>query len=138
MPPEATTCSAETGWIVHPDASSRWELDVFWTSTRDARILYNDPPGAVGADAYISKSEDLTTYGVELTHDRRVNDNLRWFANYTYLRENVTNHNEPFIPVLFIRPLLSHQRMSPQQAYVPRVAGPEALSAPGTQTTMWR
>jgi outer membrane receptor protein involved in Fe transport len=52
----------------------------------------------VGADAYISKSEDLTTYGMELTYDRRVNDNLGWFANYTYLRENVTNDNEPLIP----------------------------------------
>ena len=98
VPLEATTCSAETGWILHPDASSRWELNAFWTNTRDARILYNDPPGAVGADAFISKSEDLTTYGVELAYDRGVSDNLRWFANYTYLRENVTNHNEPFIP----------------------------------------
>jgi outer membrane cobalamin receptor len=98
VPPEATTCSAETGWTVHPDASSRWELNVFWTKTRDARILYNDPPGAVGADAYISKSEDLTTYGMELTYDCRVSDNVGWFANYTYLRENVTNDNEPLIP----------------------------------------
>lgn len=98
VPLEATTYSAETGWMVHPNASTRWELNVFWSNTRDARILYNDPPGAVGADAFISKSEDLTIHGVELGYDREVNDNLRWFANYTYLRENVTNDNEPFIP----------------------------------------
>jgi iron complex outermembrane receptor protein len=97
-PPEARTCSAETGWTVHPDASSRWAVNIFWTNTRDARILYNDPPGAVGADAYISKSEDLTTWGTELTYDRSVNDNLKWFASYTYLREKVTNNNNPFIP----------------------------------------
>ena len=97
-PPEARTCSAETGWTVRPDASSRWALNIFWTNTRDARILYNDPPGAVGADAYISKSEGLTTWGTELTYDRSVNDNLRWFASYAYLRENVTNNNDPFMP----------------------------------------
>jgi outer membrane cobalamin receptor len=97
-PPDARTCSAETGWTVHPDASSRWEMNVFWSNTRDARILYNDPPGAVGADAYISKSEDLTTYGIELTYDRRVNSSLKWFAGYTHLREKVTNDNEPLMP----------------------------------------
>jgi outer membrane receptor protein involved in Fe transport len=31
-------------------------------------------------------------------YDRQVRDNLNWFANYTYLREDVTNRNEPLIP----------------------------------------
>jgi outer membrane receptor protein involved in Fe transport len=98
VPPEASTLSAETGWTVRPDPSSRWQLNVFWSKTEDARILYNDPPGAIGPTAYISKAEDLTTSGVELVYDREVTDSLRWFANYMYLREEVTNDNEPFIP----------------------------------------
>jgi outer membrane receptor protein involved in Fe transport len=98
VPPEAGTLSAETGWTLRPDASSRWQLSVFWSKTDDARILYNDPPGEIGPTAYISKAEDLTTCGAELIYDRQISDNLRWFANYTYLREDVTNRNAPLIP----------------------------------------
>ena len=98
VPPEASTLSAETGWTLRPDSSSRWQVNVFWSKTEDARILYNDPPGAIGPTAYISKAEDLTTSGAELIYDRAVSDELRWFANYMYLREEVTNNNEPFIP----------------------------------------
>jgi outer membrane cobalamin receptor len=98
VPTEASTLSAETGWTLRADPSSRWQVNVFWSKTEDARILYNDPPGAIGPTAYISKAEDLTTSGAELIYDRAVSDNLRWFANYMYLREEVTNNNEPFIP----------------------------------------
>ncbi len=98
VPPEASTLSAETGWTLRPDDSSRWQLNVFWSKTENARILYNDPPGTIGPIAYVSKAEDLTTSGVELIYDRQVNENLRWFANYLYLREEVTNNNEPFMP----------------------------------------
>jgi len=97
-PLQATTLSAETGWMVRPDSASRWEVNAFWSRTEDARILYNDPPGAIGPTAYISKAEDLTTWGVELVYDREVSDHLRWFSNYTYLCEDVTNNNEPFMP----------------------------------------
>jgi len=61
-------------------------------------VLYNDPPGAIGPTAYISKAEDLTQWGLELAYKRRVNDDVSWFANYTYLREDVTNTNAPLIP----------------------------------------
>jgi len=98
VPQEAKTLSAETGWTLRPDDASRWQLNIFWSKTENARILYNDPPGAIGPTAYISKAEDLTTSGAELIYDRQVNENLRWFANYTYLREDVTNKNEPYIP----------------------------------------
>ncbi|MBE9565863.1 MAG: hypothetical protein IMF16_03850, partial [Proteobacteria bacterium] len=97
-PLQATSLSAETGWTVHPDLNSRWQLNAFWSRVEDARILYNDPPGAIGPTAYISKAEDLTTWGLELIYDREVSDNLRWFSNYTYLCEDVTNNNEPFMP----------------------------------------
>jgi len=98
VPPEASTLSAETGWTLRPDTSSRWQLNMFWSRTEDARILYNQPPGEIGPTAYISKAEDLTTWGAELIYDRKVSDSLRWFANYTYLQEDVTNENKPFIP----------------------------------------
>jgi len=97
-PLQATTLSAETGWTVRPDSASRWEVNAFWSRTEDARVLYNDPPGAIGPTAYISKAEDLTTWGVELVYNREVSDHLRWFSNYTYLCEDVTNNNEPFMP----------------------------------------
>ncbi len=98
VPLKARTRSAEVGWTLRPDDSSRWQLNVFWSDTRNARILYNDPPGAVGPTAFISKAEDLTQSGVELIYDRQVNENLRWFANYTYLKEKVTNKHTPYIP----------------------------------------
>jgi outer membrane cobalamin receptor len=98
IPEKASTLSADTGWTLRPDDSSRWQLNVFWSKTEDARILYNHPAGAIGPLAYISKAEDLTTSGAELIYDRQVNESLRWFANYTYLREDVTNKNEPYIP----------------------------------------
>jgi outer membrane receptor protein involved in Fe transport len=98
VPPEASTMSVETGWRVSPDAASTAALNVFWTKTDDARILYNDPPGSIGPTAYISKPEDLTTWGVELIYDRMVSDTLSWFANYTYMQEDVSNKNQPLIP----------------------------------------
>jgi len=98
VPAEAQTLSAETGWTLRPDERSRVGLNAFWSKTENARILYNDPPGEIGPTAFISKAEDLTTWGAELAYDRQVNENLRWFANYTYLREDVTNSNQPFMP----------------------------------------
>jgi outer membrane cobalamin receptor len=98
VPPEAKTLNAETGWTSRPDDRSRWEINAFWSNTEDARILYNDPPGTIGPTAYISKPEDLTTWGAELVYNRTVSDRTNWFANYTYLNEDVTNNNLPFIP----------------------------------------
>lgn len=98
VPPEAQTLAAETGWVIRPDDRSRAAVNVFWSDTEDARILYNDPPGAIGPTAWLSKAEDLTQWGVELTYDRQVRENLNWFVNYTYLREDFTNENEPSIP----------------------------------------
>jgi len=98
VPPEAKTLNAETGWTSRPDDRSRWEINAFWSNTEDARILYNDPPGTIGPTAYISKPEDLTTWGAELVYNRTVSERTNWFANYTYLREDVTNNNLPFIP----------------------------------------
>jgi len=98
VPPEASTIAAEVGVTTRPDAQSNLSCNLFWSDTQDARILYNDPPGAIGPTAYISKAEDLTQWGAELIYDRRVNENLSWFANYTLLREDVTNENEPLIP----------------------------------------
>jgi outer membrane receptor protein involved in Fe transport len=98
VPPKATSVSAETGWTVRPDDARAWTFALFWAKTRDARVLYNDPPGSIGPLAFISKAEDLTTSGVEVIYNRRVNDRLSWFANYAYLREDVTNHNPPAIP----------------------------------------
>ncbi len=98
VPVKARTLSAEMGWAVRPDESSQWQLNLFRTDTKNARILYNSPPGALGPTAFLSKAEDLTQAGVELIYNRQVNENLRWFANYTYLYEDVTNRHEPHIP----------------------------------------
>jgi outer membrane cobalamin receptor len=98
VPPKATSVSAETGWTVRPDESQAWTITLFWAKTRDARVLYNWPAGSIGPLAFISKAEDLTTSGLELIYNRRVSDRLSWFANYLYLREEVTNHNPPAIP----------------------------------------
>jgi outer membrane cobalamin receptor len=98
VPAEATSLSAETGWTVRPDESQAWTLALFWAQTEDARVLYNYPPGEIGPLAFISKAEDLTTYGAEVIYRRRLNQQLSWFANYSYLREHVTNHNPPPIP----------------------------------------
>lgn len=98
VPAEANSVSAETGWTVRPDESQAWTIGVFWAKTRDARVLYNDPPGTIGPLSFLSKAEDLTTSGLELIYSRRVNDRWSWFANYSYLREEVTNNNPPAIP----------------------------------------
>jgi len=98
VPPEAKTLSAETGWTSRPDDRSRWEINAFWSKTEDARILYNYPPGTIGPTAYISKPEDLTTWGAELVYSRSITHKTNWFLNYTYLREDVTNNNLPLIP----------------------------------------
>jgi len=98
MPPKATSVSAETGWTVRPDDARAWTFALFWAKTRDARVLYNDPPGSIGPLAFVSKAEDLRTSGVEVIYNRRVSDRLSWFANYAYLREDVTNNNPPAIP----------------------------------------
>lgn len=98
VPPEATTLSAETGVSTRLDEKSRLQCNLFWSDTENARVLYNDPPGAIGPLAYISKAEDLTQWGVEVIYNRRVNDDLSWFVNYTFLREDATNKNPPPIP----------------------------------------
>jgi len=98
VPPKATSVGAETGLTVRPDEAQAWTFAIFWAKTRDARVLYNDPPGTIGPLAFLSKPEDLTTSGVEVIYNRRVNDRLSWFANYAYLREDVTNNNLPAIP----------------------------------------
>ena len=98
VPPEANSLSLETGWSVQPTSVSRWTAALFWTRTRDARVLYNDPPGSIGPLAFISKPEDLKTWGVELAYDGKINERLRWFANYTYLVEDLSNSNRPAIP----------------------------------------
>jgi len=89
---------AETGWTVRPDDARAWTFALFWAKTRDARVLYNNPPGSIGPLAFVSKAEDLTTSGVEVIYNRRVSHRLSWFANYAYLREDVTNNNPPAIP----------------------------------------
>ena len=98
VPPKAASMSAETGWTVRPDDARAWTFALFWAKTRDARVLYNDPPGLIGPLAFVGKAEDLTTSGVEVVYNRRVSDRLSWFANYAYLREDVTNNNLPAIP----------------------------------------
>jgi outer membrane receptor protein involved in Fe transport len=98
VPSKATSVGAETGWTVRPNESAAWTVNLFWAKTRDGRVLYNDPPGTIGPLAFLSKAEDITTSGVEFIYNRRVNDRLSWFANYAYLREDVTNHNLPAIP----------------------------------------
>jgi outer membrane receptor protein involved in Fe transport len=98
VPPKAPSVSAETGWMLRPDGSQAWTLNVFWTRTRNARVLYNEPPGAIGPLAFLSKAENLRTSGVEIIYSRRVNDRLLWFANYTYLHEGLSNNNPPAIP----------------------------------------
>ena len=98
VPPKATSVSAETGWTVRPDDARAWTFALFWAKTRDARVLYNNPPGSIGPLAFVSKAEDLTTSGVEVIYNRRVSHRLSWFANYAYLREDVTNNNPPAIP----------------------------------------
>jgi outer membrane receptor protein involved in Fe transport len=98
VPPKAVSVGAETGWTVRPDESQAWTVGVFWAKTRDARVLFNDPPGAIGPLAFLSKPEDLTTSGIEAVYNRRVDDRFSWFANYAYLREEVTNNNPPAIP----------------------------------------
>lgn len=97
-PPEASTVSAELGWTLRPNAASRWSVAFFRSKTENAQVLYNRPPGAIGPLAWVSKPEDLTTSGAEITYHRQVNDNLRWFANYTLLHEEVTNNNAPAMP----------------------------------------
>ena len=98
VPPKATSVSAETGWTLRPDDARAWTFAIFWAKTRDARVLYNDPPGSIGPLAFLSKAEDLTTSGVEVIYNRRISDQLSWFENYAYLREHVTNNNLPAIP----------------------------------------
>ncbi len=98
VPVEATTLAAEAGVITRPGAHSRLSANVFWTNTRDARILYNDPPGSIGPMAWISKAEDLAQWGAEIIYDWKLGKNMSWFANYMFLREDVTNNNEPLIP----------------------------------------
>jgi outer membrane receptor protein involved in Fe transport len=98
VPPKATSVSRETGLTVRPDEAQAWTFSLFWAKTRDARVLYNDPPGTIGPLAFVSKAEDLTTSGVEVIYNRRVSDRLSWFANYAYLGEDVTNNNLPAIP----------------------------------------
>jgi len=98
IPPEATTLSAEVGVTTRPDEDSNLAFNLFWTDTENARVLYNDPPGSIGPLAYVSKAEDLTQWGAEAIYDRRINEDLSWFFNYTYLVEDVTNKNEPLIP----------------------------------------
>lgn len=95
---DAHTLSLETGWTVRPDEGSRVEVALFWSKTRDAQILYNDPPGEIGPTAWISKAEDLTTHGAEITYDRVLREGMRWFANCAFLRERTGNENPPSIP----------------------------------------
>ena len=98
VPPEASSVSAETGWTVRPDESQAWTVALFWVDARNAQVLYNDPPGAIGPLAFLTKAEDLTTSGLEVTYNRRVSERVSWFANYTYLREDLANDNPPAIP----------------------------------------
>jgi len=98
VPPEANSVSAETGWTLRPNESQSWTLALFWARTRDAQVLYNNPPGAIGPLAFLTKAEDLTTSGLEVTYNRRVSERVSWFANFTYLREDLANNNPPAIP----------------------------------------
>jgi outer membrane cobalamin receptor len=100
VPPEAKTLSAETGLSVRTDGRSNLALNLFWTKTEDAQILYNSPPGEIGPLAWLSKPEDLTQWGLETIYSQRISDNLHWFVNYTFLRESVTNEHEPYVPGL--------------------------------------
>jgi len=98
VPPQAKTLAAEVGATTRPDPRSSLSCNIFWNKTENAQVLYNDPPGSIGPTAWVSKAEDLTQWGVEVVYDRQVNENLSWFANYTLLREDVTNENEPLMP----------------------------------------
>jgi outer membrane cobalamin receptor len=97
-PEEANTVAAETGTTRRLDSRSSASFNVFYSRTENARILYNDPPGEIGPLAYVSKAEDLTQWGAEIVYDREISKDARWFVNYTYLREDVTNENDPPIP----------------------------------------
>ncbi len=98
VPEEASTIAAEAGTSRRLDSQSSGTVNIFYSHTEDARILYNDPPGAIGPLAYVSKAEDLTQWGAEIVYEREITKDARWFVNYTYLREDVTNENEPYIP----------------------------------------
>lgn len=100
VPPEASTLSAELGWTFRPDEVSRWGIALFRSRTENAQVLYNEPPGEIGPLAWLSKPEVLTTWGAELTYDRQLTVNTRWFTNYALLREDVTNDNPPAMPGL--------------------------------------
>ncbi|HUU53375.1 MAG TPA: hypothetical protein VMY87_00515, partial [Armatimonadota bacterium] len=95
---EASTLATEAGVTTRLDARSSLSVNVFWSETQDAQILYNDPPGSIGPTAWISKAEDLAQSGAEIIYDRKVSENMSWFANYMLLREDATNENEPLIP----------------------------------------
>ncbi len=98
VPEEANTIAAETGATRRLDSRSSASANIFYSHTEDARVLYNDPPGAIGPLAYVSKAEDLTQWGAEVVYEREISKDALWFVNYTYLREDATNENEPYIP----------------------------------------
>jgi len=98
VPAEASTLATDAGVTTRLDARSSLSVNVFWSETKDGQVLYNDPPGAIGPTAWISKAEDLTQSGAEIIYDRKVSENLSWFANYMLLKEDVTNENEPLVP----------------------------------------
>lgn len=98
VPPEASTLAAETGITTRPNPDSSLTFNLFWTRTDDANILYNDPPGTIGPFAWVSKAEDMTTSGAEVVYSRNLSPTAYWFANYTYLREDVSNEHKPYIP----------------------------------------
>lgn len=95
--PTERSNSVDLGWTIRPNENTVGEAAMFWSKVKDGTVLYNDPPGSIGPDAWFSKVEDITTYGLELTYQRRTHLG-EWFANYTYLRRDVTNQILPRIP----------------------------------------
>ena len=97
IPPVERSHHVDLGWTVRPNADRIAGLSLFWSDVSDGSVLYNDPPGAIGPDAWLSKVEDIETYGLEFTYQQRF-DGGEWFANYTYMERDVTNNNSPAIP----------------------------------------
>jgi outer membrane receptor protein involved in Fe transport len=95
--PKERSNSIDVGWTLRPNDNTVGEIAFFWSKTKDGTVLYNDPPGSIGPDAWYSKVEDITTSGIELLYQKRWSWG-EWFANYTYLDREVTNHNAPLIP----------------------------------------
>jgi outer membrane receptor protein involved in Fe transport len=87
----------DIGWTLRPDPNRIAGLGLFWSKIRDGTVLYNDPAGSIGPDAWYAKVEDIETYGLECTYQQRWRRG-EWFANYTFLERDVTNRKTPLIP----------------------------------------